>query len=278
MSDPIPSFDAVTALRPAGEGFTAELDAGWSGPEAPHGGVLAALLLRAMTARIDDPALSPQSLHVRFLRAPAVTHVQVDTELQRIGRRTASTTAVLSQDGRPCIHAAATFAALADGPVSWNPPGPPFPPAAEVRRGAAPDGWPAFLRRLDWRPALGDAPFSGDGDALGGGWLQCDPPQSVDGPFVAFLADAWFPTPFVRLRGFALVPTLDLTVHFLQPLRDPLAAEPVAARFCSPVARGATFIEDGELWTADGRPLARSRQSALLIVDPAALPGPPPAG
>jgi hypothetical protein len=85
---------------------------------------------------------------------------------------------------------------------------------------------------------------------------------------MAMHADAWIPSPFVRLHAPVAAPAIDLTIHF----RARAAAgavgpdEPVLAVFRSSTAAGNRFEEDGEIWTRDGVLLAQSRQLAQLSV------------
>jgi acyl-CoA thioesterase len=75
-------------------------------------------------------------------------------------------------------------------------------------------------------------------------------------------SDAWWPSPLPRLTRPALLPTIDLTVHFRA---RPVGDGPVLAVFRSSTAAGGYFEEDGELWSRDGVLLAHSRQLALLV-------------
>jgi len=117
------------------------------------------------------------------------------------------------------------------------------------------------------RPALGELPFSGSDDAISGGWMRLNQPQRLDSAALALYCDAWLPAVFTRLTEPVGAPTVDLTIHF----RDPHAAleidpsQSVLGVFrCSTAIEG--FVEeDGEIWSADGRLLAQSRQLALLV-------------
>ncbi len=79
------------------------------------------------------------------------------------------------------------------------------------------------------------------------------------------MTDAWAPAAFAAARRFLAAPTLDLTIHVRRPLPPPdLAPEQhLLGRFCTRLALGGVWEEDGELWTPDGRLLAQSRQLAL---------------
>ena len=124
----------------------------------------------------------------------------------------------------------------------------------------------SIVSRFDVRPALGGAMFAGADEALTGGWLRFSDARGTDAIALAMFADAWFPAPWVRLRGPVAAPTIDLTVHFRGPRAASALApgEPVLAVFRSTTAADGFFEEDGELWTRDGVLLAQSRQLALL--------------
>jgi acyl-CoA thioesterase len=73
------------------------------------------------------------------------------------------------------------------------------------------------------------------------------------------------PAAFSRLGRVAVVPTLDLTIHFRAPL--PAAGDGWGlAVFESRMSAGGTWEEDGELWTSGGVLLAQSRQLAMIRV------------
>ena len=56
-------FDRATAVTSLGGGaWAADIDAGWFAGRGPNGGYLAATVLRAMVAELDDPAREPRSL------------------------------------------------------------------------------------------------------------------------------------------------------------------------------------------------------------------------
>ncbi|MEA2368175.1 MAG: hypothetical protein QOH38_893, partial [Thermoleophilaceae bacterium] len=91
--------------------------------------------------------------------------------------------------------------------------------------------------------------------------------QPLDGPLAACLTDAWPPAIFWRLEDFAIVPTVDLTVHFREalPFTGPDADDFVLAVFDSKRGRDGLWDENGELWSRDGRLLVQSRQLAAQI-------------
>jgi acyl-CoA thioesterase len=260
-------FDRATAVAPLGDGaWSADCDPGFWVVRGPNGGYLAALVLRAMVAELDDPAREPRSLTCHYLRPPANGPVRVDVTVERSGRSTSSLTARLTQDGRLCVVALGAFALDGPGPDEYAAARPSAPPPEAVAPLAEAPGRPPIFERFEVRPAVGQAPFTGSEEAVTGGWLRLAEPRPLDAVALAMYADAWMPSPYVRLSAPVTAPTIDLTVHF----RAPRAAaalppdEPVLAVFRSTTAAGGFFEEDGELWTRDGVLLAHSRQLALL--------------
>jgi acyl-CoA thioesterase len=186
--------------------------------------------------------------------------------VERSGRATSTLTARVSQDGRDCVLGVAAFGVEVPAPAAYAtaPPAVPDPeavaPADGTRSGLA------IVSRFEARPALGAGMFSGADEAVAGGWLRFSEERATDAAALAMFADAWFPTPWVRLRESVPAPTIDLTVHFRGPRAAEALApgEPVLAVFRSTTAADGFFEEDGELWTRDGVLLAQSRQLALL--------------
>ncbi|MEA2255535.1 MAG: hypothetical protein QOG35_1580 [Solirubrobacteraceae bacterium] len=263
----ISAFARATAVAPLGEGaWRATCDPGWTTNRGPNGGYLAAIVLRAVLAELDDPAREPRSLTCQYLRPPAPGELRVDVAIERAGRAVSFVTARLSQDGEPCVLAMAVLSVELEGAIDYAgaPPAVPGPDALAI---AAPVPGLAMTEQFEVRPALGAPPFAGADEALVGGWLRFADPAPLDAPALAMYADAWMPSPFARLRAPVGAPTLDLTVHF----RAPAAAaalhpgEPVLAVFRSATSADGFFEEDGELWTADGVLLAQSRQLALIV-------------
>jgi acyl-CoA thioesterase len=260
------AFARATAVEPLGDGaWRAACEGDWSTEVGPNGGYLAAVILRAMTAELDDPGREARSLTCHYLRPPAHGAVRVDVALERNGRSLSSLTARLGQDGRPCVVATAAFAIDLDGALDYAGAAPAAPGPEEVER-LAPVATVPITTHFEMHPALGEPLFAGADEALSGGWLRFADPQPLDAPALAMYADAWWPSPLPRLTRPASAPTVDLTVHFRAPAAAAaIAKEPVLAVFRSSTSAGGFFEEDGELWSRDGVLLAHSRQLALLL-------------
>ena len=257
-------FERATAVAAAGEGrWTGSMDEAWFAPRGPNGGFVAAVVLRAMQERVADPLRRPRSLTLHYLRPPAAGEVEVAVAVEREGRRLSTVSARLEQGGRLCVVALAAFSDEFPTVADYADAAPEVAAPETIEPSARHPALPPIAHRFETRPAVGPAPFSGADEALTGGWIAfADGPQPIDAPALALLADAWLPAPFTRLTEPVGAPTVDLTIHFRAP--EVVVEEPVLAVFRSRVAHAGCCEEDGELWSADGRLLAQSRQLALL--------------
>jgi acyl-CoA thioesterase len=258
-------FDRATAVRATGDGvYEAAVDERWNVMRGPHGGYIAAMLLRALTDAVGDEARVPRSLTVYYPAAPKHGPVTIRCQVERAGRSMTTVSARLEQDGKAAALAVAAFSAEWPRTVEFDDtqrPEVPEPEAIEpLDRGGR---VPPFTRYFDFRPAVGERWFSGAERALSGGWMRLNDDHALDGPLVAALADAWPPAIFPVATDFVAAPTIELTVHFRAAL--PVAGDWVLGLFESKVGRDGFFEEDGTLWTRSGDLIAQSRQLALAI-------------
>jgi acyl-CoA thioesterase len=259
--------------------FAAEVSSDWRAGRGPHGGYLAAMLLRALTETVAEPARSPRSLTIHYARAPRPGPVRIDTVIEREGRSLSTLSARMEQDGELMALVLAAFS------VPWTAPEiaelampevePPdaaretsAPLAEQVTRGRAPQ----FLRQLVVQPRMGGPPFSGSVAPMEvAAWLGLrEAARPIDHLALALFSDALFSPPFIRLTELATSPTVELTIHFRTGHegaggQDPDSANLCLARFRSTLVHEGFFEEDGVIWSAGGTPLAQSRQLAILM-------------
>lgn len=263
------AFERATSVAAAGDGrWAATVDEGWFAVRGPNGGYLAAIVLRAITAQLagrgPGPVRHPRSLTLHYLRPPAAGAMEVEVAVERAGRRLTTASARATQAGELCIVALAALSTDFDGELAYAGQPPRVPAAADVAPVPPESALVSIARRFEIRPALGERPFSESDRALTGGWIsfrEGEPP--ADAAALAMLTDAWMPAAFVRTAAPFAAPTIDLTIHFRAP--DVTAAWPLLVAFRSTHAHGGFFEEDGEVWSADGRLLAHSRQLALAL-------------
>jgi acyl-CoA thioesterase len=254
------AFDRDTAVRRTGEGeYEARIEGHrWWVVRGPNGGFVAAILLRAITEELGDPGRPPRSLSVHYPGAPQLGTLQIGVTRDRVGRTAAYLSARVTQDGRLIALALAAFSGPFPGEDFQTARVPDVPSPEEIEPSPLP-GAPPFTENFEYRFAPGSPPFGAEEEAATGGWLRLREPRQLDAPLAAAYADAWPPAVFWRLSNFAVVPTIDLTVHFreLPPSDDFLYVT-----FDSRRERDGLWEENGELWSRDGRLLVQSRQLA----------------
>ncbi len=270
-------FDRDTAVHLRdGEGsdrvsFTADVSPDWRAGRGPHGGYLAAMLLRALTETVSDPARAARSLTIHYASAPQPGPVEIVCAVERAGRSLSTLSARMEQDGRLMALALSAFSVpWAAEEVSELPMPEVAPPdAARVAGAQIAVGAPPFTRHLVLQPRTRARPFAGsDAPMEIAGWLGLEQPRAIDALSLAFFSDALFSPPMIRFSEPVATPTVDLTIHFRARTPRTGAADPndlCFARFRSGVVHEGFFEEDGVIWAADGTVLAQSRQLGVVI-------------
>jgi acyl-CoA thioesterase len=248
--------------------FAAEVSPDWRAGRGPHGGYLAAMLLRALTETVAEPARHARSLTIHFARAPEPGPAIIRTALERSGRSLSTLSARMEQRGVLSALALAAFSVpWGEEQVSELP----MPDVAPPQPGAAID-WdaipqaPPIARRIELEPRFGGAPLTGEERPMElGGWVAIAEPRPLDALALAFFSDALMPTPFMRMSEPNPVPTVDLTLHFRASLPRVPADERCLVHVHAGVIQEGFFEEDTVIWAQDGTVLAQSRQLALFL-------------
>ncbi|HEY1451642.1 MAG TPA: thioesterase family protein [Solirubrobacteraceae bacterium] len=278
-------FDRDTAVRelsrtaddgPVRVTFAADVSPDWRAGRGPHGGYLAAMLVRALVETVADVARSPRSLTIHYARAPQPAPVTIAVTIERAGRSLSTLSARMEQDDKLIVLALAAFSVPWSAPEIAELPLPDVAAQDPERKPGAPlfKSAPPFTNHLVIQPRIGAIPFTGsDAPMEIGSWLGLAEPRPIDAISLAFFSDALFSPPFIRLTEPSTTPTIDLTIHFRKPLpaatdtglprgvRDELCF----ARFRSGLVQDGLFEEDGVIWAADGTVLAQSRQLGIVM-------------
>lgn len=268
MAEPSTLFEKASAVERIDDArFRAEVDPSWWVMRGPHGGYTTAIILRAVTAVVDDPERPVRSFTTHFVAAPKEGEVEIEVALERSGRSFTHTSARLSQDGKTMATSLAAFSTSWTGLDFDLAPPPQLPPPDDCFKVPSGGFAPRFIENFDMRWGIGDLPYSGSEQATVGGHLRFEEPQEVDAPAAACLLDAWAPVILPRATEPVVAPTIDITMHFRT--RFPVAgARPedfFLFRLSSTLARDGFFEEDGNLWGADGTLLAQCRQLAIAL-------------
>ncbi len=277
-------FEEETAVGAQGSGrYAVSFSRDWFVHAGPNGGVVAAVLLRAAVAEVNEPLRTPRTLTVHYLGPPAEGPAEVHVTTERSGRGVSFLSARLVQPNSSSRHdaggqpgAVKAVALIAFGApraerVAWSAralpamPDPASCPELALDIEASP---PNIRLRWDCRWALGQANATGPTEGtLTGGWIRASVPTAVDHVLVAAMADAWLP-PVIARAGIPplSVPTVELTVHFRDTatLAQMTPIDWFACSFRTDVAQEGFLEEDGLIWSGDGRLVAMSRQLAVV--------------
>jgi acyl-CoA thioesterase len=262
------SFEDDTAVRRAEGGWTAELQPRWNVGNNPNGGYLLAVAVRAMLAESGRP--DPLTVTAHYLSPPGPGRVDIRTEVVKPGRTFVTMMGVVVQGDRERVRVIGGFGDLGAqrGPTRVSARPPDIPPPEECvslldlsRRAGreAPEVMNRFDLRLPPDSPWGRAAQEGDPFEITG-WIRFrDGEQPSALSSVAF-ADA-FPPTLLGAVDAGWVPTIELTVH----VRGRPAPGWLLGTFHTRVLVDGLMEEDGELWDSQGRPVALSRQLALVL-------------
>jgi acyl-CoA thioesterase len=251
--------------------FGAEIAADWRAGRGPHGGYLAAILLRTLIESVADETRAPRSLTIHYARAPQTGPVQITTTVERQGRSLSTLSARMQQGGELIALALGAFSVPWGGPEMSTVQIPAVEPADPSREGVRliEHGGPEFAHHLVLQPRI-------DGELFAGGeqpmqvraWMGLAEPRAIDALSLVFFVDALIPAPYMRLSEPAAVPTVDLTVHFHEHMPRTAAPDPrelCLAQTRTELIHDGFFVEDGAIWAGDGTLLVQSRQLAIVI-------------
>jgi acyl-CoA thioesterase len=262
-------FDRDTAVEPLGDGrYGGTIHERWFIVRGPNGGYVGAIIQNALRAAVGDPERAARSLTIHYLSAPEAGPIEIETRIEREGRSLTNVSARASQGGTAFAVALGAFSKPRAGRELAELAMPSVPGPDEVDRLTRPNAPPpAFAENFDMRWASGALPFSGGDEARIAAWIRLPEPRALDDALVVQYADAFPPPVFSTLSEPAFVPTVDLTVHFREPLPvEDMGAEDFALGvFWTDVIRDGFFVEDGQLWSPSGRLIAQTRQLGPFI-------------
>lgn len=267
-----------TAVRPIPEmagGYRVDLPDAWDW-RLPAGGVLMTAGLRAIQAELADPGLKPVSATAIFCSPVPAGPIEIRVDVLRRGNAAAQVRAALrapSSQG-PDLEVSATFAREREfvDVIDTAPPPVPPPEDAEPFGERHRDGsLYRFLGNFESRLALGRPwwkPGWTPGPARFARWIRYLVPQrladgSLDPLAIPPVADL-MPIALGQKLGPAgprfHAPSLDLTVHFL----DPTPSEWLLVNTWCRRARAGYATAEVEIWGEDGRLAAYGTQTMIL--------------
>src|SRR4051812_21919585 len=203
-------FERDTSVSEVEAGvFEGHVNRDWWIVFGPNGGFLAAMLVKAMGAAVDDHARTARSLTIHYTAAPAEGAVRIHTTIERAGRSLTTVSARMEQDERLIALAIGAFSSARTPAIEFSDAPPPsVPQPEELDQYEGQRDLPPFTRQWEIRPAIGIQPFTAsNGSTRTGGWIRPLDDHPIDAALVAQLTDAWFPAVFIRLNEPNAVPT-----------------------------------------------------------------------
>ena len=262
------SFREASRVEGGPGHWTAHLAPGLDIFGETNGGSLMAVATRAMAAQCDGRNLI--SATGSYLNPAGAGPVDVDVEELKSGRSLSTLRAALSRDGTDLAYLTGVFSdpdrpVFDENLVLAEPPDLPPPDQcviAEPSTTGAPFP-PPFVGKVDLRLHPEDARAavgSKTGTPLMRGWFRLRDGENLDAHAVVLATDALPPAIFNSDLTVGWTPTIDLTVQ----VRNPSPRGWLACRMATRFVTEGLLEEDGEVWDEDGRPVALSRQLALV--------------
>ena len=258
-------FAAATAVEEAGaDGYRGSIVPGWDIGGNANGGYLLAMGARALVAATGRP--DPVTVTAHFLSPGKPGPVDISTVVVKEGRRFATGSATVRAAGRPLLAVLGTFGDLSDDPgallVDGSPPD--LPPVDDCVHFAPTATFPPpFNGHVDLHLHPDDIGFTRgarSGVARVRGWFRLPHGEPTDTVALLCALDAFPPTIFNADLPVGWTPTVELTAH----VRSRPAPGGLRCRFTTRFVTSGFLEEDGEVWDADDRLVAQSRQLALV--------------
>lgn len=258
-------FDVASRFARRGDGrFAGALDEGWYQGRGAYGGLVAAILARAIEAEHEEQRL--RTLHVSFCAPATAGEAEVHVEPIRRGRSVSTARASMRRADETIASAVATLAKPRKDKLGYRArPMPPLRPPRTVADGPEALYLPAFCAHFELRQALGPAAFSGGAHAYVAGWCRPRVPTPPSAALVIALLDAWAPAIVATSNEWIGAASVDQTISLLAPL--PRVADDAWYAFEARATYAADGYADEEasLFTEDGTPLASARQLIAIF-------------
>ena len=281
-------FEQGTAVEARGDGvYAAHIGEEWNCPVVPHGGLVTATTLRAMTAELAEPDQVLRSVTTVFAAQVLPGPVEIDVTVLRRGRSISQLSATARTPGARAGHTTlAVFGAARDGFEFTDAEPPDVAPPHECPsfRDPPPPGWEQhthmnFWDYLEGWPASGHPPWEHyvPSTSERSAWYRWDePPMLDDGrldPLAIVTMCDTMPGSVNERLGWRdqhfIPPSCDLTVHLLADAHTEWVLAVNRARF----ARDGYASTEMEIWDANREHLVAFATQQMTFVFPE---GPPP--
>tara|TARA_R110000850_G_scaffold91742_17_gene194743 strand:+ start:40800 stop:41594 length:795 start_codon:yes stop_codon:yes gene_type:complete len=257
---------ALSSLHAEGDHWCAEAPTDWAQGRTIFGGLQAAFLVAAMRQKIgSDIAL--RSLQTVFVGPVPAGPVKIRADILRTGKSTIHARAETFSDAGIGCTAIAVFGTSRSSSVRLDPPKPVFDrrPEDSALQPYVEGLSPPFLQHVEQRWSRGAMPYCGGSEADTQIYVRYfEEPAVTEGLIIAF-ADT-IPSPAVSLlKSFAPASSMCWTLELLQDELDGLPTGDWLMDARATSAAGGYVYQTASLWSPDLKPVALSRQSAVIF-------------
>lgn len=258
------TFESALTLESAGDGaYRATIGAEWAQGRAVYGGLVAALLSRALEHALPAER-SLRSCLIDFVGPVAAGDATIQTSILRSGRALTHGEARIVQGGAVCAILVAAYGERRNTSLTLPGPVPPvLDPPEQLARLPYLDGvMPRFQKQFDFRIANGRIPYTGATTANLGGYVRHAGGGPVDAAGLLGLLDAWAPAVLPMLKRPAPASTVTWMVDVVSelPPRGTLSDTFYRYEADGIAADGGYASCEARMWGPDGRLVATSRQ------------------
>ncbi len=246
--------------------FHGAMTSRWNIGDKPNGGYVLSIAARAIAAVLAEHP-HPFTITGHYLRPSEPGPFIVDVDVVRTGRKLATATATLSQDGKEKIRVLATYGNHADSVgatvTAATPPELPDQSKCLTRTLSERDVMSEIADRTQilLHPDTGWIKGTPSGLARITGWTRFADGREPDALSLLFFADGFPPAVFEVMEGNVWVPTIELTVHVRSIPAPGWLRVVMQTRFL----QDGYFEEDGEIWDSAGVLVAQSRQLGMIF-------------
>ena len=242
------------------------LDRSWWSWAGPHGGLLAAVALRAGSS-VAGAGRTPRALSAQFLRTVDDGEVRPAAEVVREGGASSTVSSVLrGSDGGVVLQAVLTSGRARGGGAPYAVVAmPQVPGPQDCTPLALPVDLVPYGQHFEHRPAAGPLPFSGGDRAELVAWARLCADDPLDAAALTVLADAMPPALYGVVRTPVVVPTVDLSVSYASGLDEVPRRGWVLVRIATRTAADGWCVDDSEVWAPDGTLLVQARQTRRVL-------------
>ncbi|MBR7746080.1 acyl-CoA thioesterase [Undibacterium baiyunense] len=266
------SFEAM--LVQAEQSSLVQMEPGWGQGRAIFGGILAALAVAHMQARLTGEA-KLRALTISFVAPVEVGEVEFKAEILRAGKSVTQMQCHLLQQGKVVLSALASFGVARSSQVVVT--SETAPDFGDIKDGLSfpylEGVIPEFTRKIDFRYTDCDLPFSASSKSHINGWMRWNDSAEVSAnraPLLSLIAliDAWPPAILQMLDRPNPASSLTWTLEF--PNIDKATLSQQANpwwqyRAHTDAARNGYGHIAAEVWNEYGQLVAISRQTVTVF-------------